>query len=293
MAWIESHQELADHPKTKRAARALGVSLPTVIGHLHLLWYWALDYAQTGDLSQFDSADIADAAKWEGDAEAFVTALAECGPGDQPGFLESLDGKLVLHDWMDYAGKLIEQREEDRTRKREAREKKRKGGGSRKGVRRTSGGQPPDGGKTADVPNPTQQNPTEPNPTLPGEDAPAIPADVVDPVDAVKTEFERLLTWPVGWVSPRSQDPQGRAERATVKAMLEKAAGNVAEVAKRLHEGAVYDSASNGACKYISEAITGLKRKREAERASGKDEPRKGPERRALPTVDVPDDFEG
>lgn len=49
MAWIESHQEIWRHPKTKKLARLLGVSVPTAVGHLHGIWYWALDFAQDAD----------------------------------------------------------------------------------------------------------------------------------------------------------------------------------------------------------------------------------------------------
>jgi hypothetical protein len=102
MAYLPSHQTLATHPKTRKAARRLAVSLPTVIGHLHLLWYWALDHAPDGDLSKFDPDDLADAAGWEGDPDDFVKALTDCGPGDSAGFLDP-DGSL--HDWDDYGGK--------------------------------------------------------------------------------------------------------------------------------------------------------------------------------------------
>jgi len=112
MSWIESHQELRNHPKTKRLARQLGISLPQAIGHLHCLWWWALDYAVTGDLSPYDSEDIADAAMWEGDPQEFIEALLTCGPGGRPGFLErGPDGRLRLHDWHDYAGRLINTRQ--------------------------------------------------------------------------------------------------------------------------------------------------------------------------------------
>lgn len=115
MAWIESHDDLAAHPKTRRAARALGVSIPTMVGHLHLLWHWCLKYADDGDLSGYDHADIADAMMWDGDPDELVEALVNCGPGDRFGFLEHADGAaLVVHDWLDYAGKLIEKREEAR-----------------------------------------------------------------------------------------------------------------------------------------------------------------------------------
>ena len=124
MSWIESNQELARHPKSIKAARALGVSVPAVVGHLHFLWWWCLEYAQDGDLSKFDGSDIADAAGWEGDsAELFVTALINCGPGDSIGFLEQTDLGLAIHDWMNYAGRLIEKRQANTKRMQNARAK--------------------------------------------------------------------------------------------------------------------------------------------------------------------------
>jgi hypothetical protein len=102
MAWLPSHQDLRTHPKTRKAARRLDVTLPTMIGHLHLLWYWALDLAPDGDLSKFDDEDIADGADWTGDPEQFVDALAGCGSGGAPGFI---DPDRRLHDWAEYGGK--------------------------------------------------------------------------------------------------------------------------------------------------------------------------------------------
>lgn len=105
MAWVQVQQHLQDHPKTKRLARRLGTSVPAVIGHLQLLWGWAMDYAQDGDLSRFDAEDIADAMMYEGDAEKLLDALTTCAPGGGHGFLERTeDGRLVIHDWMEYSG---------------------------------------------------------------------------------------------------------------------------------------------------------------------------------------------
>ena len=123
MAWIEAHQELRDHPKTKRAARTLGISRPQMIGHLFCLWWWSLDYAEDGNLSDFDAEDIADAAEWEGDADAFVSALVDCGPADRPGFLVDTDGVLTIRDWSQYGGKYITKRNQSRDRQREYRER--------------------------------------------------------------------------------------------------------------------------------------------------------------------------
>ena len=124
MAWIESHEEITEHPKTKRAARTLGISLPQMVGHMHFLWFWCLKFAQDGNLSQYDTQDIADAAAWEGDSQVFVRALVECGPGSSSGFLdEDEHGGLFVHDWMDYAGRLIDKRKENAERMRIARAK--------------------------------------------------------------------------------------------------------------------------------------------------------------------------
>lgn len=116
MAWIESHQTLANHPKTRRVARALGVHKAQVIGHLHLLWWWALDYSLDGDISQYADDEIAIAAEWDGDEEKFVHALV------QAGFLDVSDsGARTIHNWYDYAGKLVHQRTANRDRMRTSR----------------------------------------------------------------------------------------------------------------------------------------------------------------------------
>lgn len=124
MAYIESHQELGRHPKTRKAARLLGVSIPALIGHLHLLWHWSLDFAQDGDLSRHDPADIADAVYWEGDPEVFLAALRDCGIGGGSGFLDADEnGALLLHDWYEYAGRLIERRQANAERMKNSRAK--------------------------------------------------------------------------------------------------------------------------------------------------------------------------
>ena len=123
MAWIEAHQELRDHPKTKRAARLLGISRPQMIGHLLCLWWWCLDYAEDGNLSDFDAEDIADAAEWEGDADEFVAALINCGPADRPGFIIGDGDSLSIRDWSQYGGKYITKRNQGRDRQRAWRER--------------------------------------------------------------------------------------------------------------------------------------------------------------------------
>lgn len=114
MAWIESHQALREHPKTKRLARTLGIDRYAAIGLLHCLWWWTLDYADDGDLSRFDEHDIADGVDWDGDAAHLVKALTCCG---------FIDSDRHIHDWEDFAGRIKARREQSKDRQRRFRER--------------------------------------------------------------------------------------------------------------------------------------------------------------------------
>jgi len=118
MAWIESHQELWRHPKLKKLSRMLNISKQEAVGYLHVLWWWALDYAQDGNLIPPNTAeDIAEAVEWTGKPETFISALIESG------FLDQNEYGISIHDWLDYIGKLIARRERDRARKRNSSKK--------------------------------------------------------------------------------------------------------------------------------------------------------------------------
>lgn len=122
MAWFRVHQELFRHPKLKRLARGLGVSEPAAIGHLLMLWGWALDFAPDGDLQNFDNEDIAEAMNWKGSAAELVDALVLCGGRGQSGFLDRAeDGRLTLHNWDENCGADYERRQKDAKRKKEKR----------------------------------------------------------------------------------------------------------------------------------------------------------------------------
>lgn len=141
MAWFKMHQELARHPKLKRLARGLGISKPTAIGHLFLLWGWAMDYAPDGNLANFAPEDISDGAEWEGEAGALIDALLGCGGLGQAGFLDRDDnGSLRLHNWDKNCGADFEKRKKDAARKRSCRESV----GCTQDVHATSAGRPAD-----------------------------------------------------------------------------------------------------------------------------------------------------
>lgn len=127
MAWIELHQSITTHKKTRRLARALGLGvpegIPQTIGHLCLFWLWCVDGSEDGCLTDLDAQDIADAAGWTGDAETFTEAMIKTE------FIDREPDGLRIHDWDDYIGRLMEKRkdtrEKERIRKQKYRQRKR------------------------------------------------------------------------------------------------------------------------------------------------------------------------
>lgn len=123
MAWIESHQALGHHPKTLRLASGLHSGVPGAVGYLHLLWYWALDYAPDGVITSDKLEAAARACMWTRRSERFWAAMLSAK------FVDEAEEGVRIHDWHDYAGRLVERRRADAERKR---------------VQRKSGGHPRD-----------------------------------------------------------------------------------------------------------------------------------------------------
>lgn len=112
MAWLEIHQALPNHRKTLNAADALDISPVHMMGHLITFWLWALDNAPSGRLDGISSRVIARAAQWEGDSEIFFKALVDAG------WIDKKEDGYEIHDWSEYAGKLIQRREEEKEYKK-------------------------------------------------------------------------------------------------------------------------------------------------------------------------------
>lgn len=94
-------------------ADALNLSRVEMIGTLVSLWLWALDNAQDGSLSGVSDRTIARVCDWpEKKAKILMDALFKNG------FLDKSGDHYIIHDWYDYAGKLMERRDKDRKRKR-------------------------------------------------------------------------------------------------------------------------------------------------------------------------------
>lgn len=205
MPWIESHTSLAHHPKTMRLARRLSISPPAAVGHLHFLWWWAIEYAQDGDLSSYDDAEIADACGWDGDAALLRAALTAAG---------FLDNDGAIHDWDDYAGKLLDQRKANAEKQKRWRNRH---------VTVTSAGSngnvtPPAAVSNRDVtvtqrlrtaatvPNPTVQDRTQPEGVPSTEDSCAPDADAPAARKAEHLESTALAVQVTTPIAPRARD---------------------------------------------------------------------------------------
>lgn len=119
MAWFEAHETLARHPKTLKLARLLKAERRYAVGLLHDLFSWGLTAAdKNGCLSGLEASDIASAldAPAGKKAQALVDALVASE------YLDFRNGAYYIHNWYDYAGKLMDKREADRKRKAEMRQ---------------------------------------------------------------------------------------------------------------------------------------------------------------------------
>src|SRR5258706_11679264 len=161
MAYIETHQSLRDHRKILALAAELDMPEPHVAGHCVYLWLWSLDNAQEGVLP-VSRRIIEKAAGWIGKPGAFVDAMIDCGMLDVDD-----EGVLHVHDWMDYAGRLIEKRKSDAERKR----RERSSTPRPPDIPRTSHGHPEDRARAGapSVPYPTEANRTVEHPSSSGE----------------------------------------------------------------------------------------------------------------------------
>lgn len=166
--WIELHQTLPTHRKTLEAADRLDMKPVHLTGHLVTFWLWALDNAPEGNVKA-SPRTLAYAAQWDGDAQLFVDALVAAGFMDREG-----DG-FTIHDWREYAGRLLDKRKKDAERKKQERDAARASSLNSEHVNGASNGHPADDLRMSErtVPNLTvpNQDQDEVQPTA-GADAP-------------------------------------------------------------------------------------------------------------------------
>lgn len=181
MAWIELHQTLPTNKKILRLKSILKIDTPQAVGHLCMLWLWAIDNAQDGNLQNFLNEEIAEISGWRKNADAFVDALKTSG---------FVDDDMHIHDWDEYAGKLIEKRKSDAERKRTVRSNSSKKSGTSNGcpadVQRTSNGHP------TERPMDVAGNRTVPYRTVPNRTISTTPLSTDTHADAPSEEAETV-----------------------------------------------------------------------------------------------------
>ena len=150
MDWIRVDVNLPQHPKVRKLAVALSVHPAQAYGHVVQLWAWAAQFGPEGNLGKHDSLDIAVGSGWDGDPDHFVKSLVRVG------FVEkSVDNpvdnpvEMVLHDWYEHQGKLIERSRAKVAKLREAFPPKSGGGDIRGGHKGGTGGGDTRGGQVS------------------------------------------------------------------------------------------------------------------------------------------------
>ena len=116
-AWLQVHKSVLDHKKTMALAEALDLPDLYAAAHMIALWLWGLDNAPDGVLPS-STRTIAKAARWEGDPRQFADAIVHAGYIDR-----DEGGLLHIHDWDDTTGRLMDQREKQARKMRDARKR--------------------------------------------------------------------------------------------------------------------------------------------------------------------------
>jgi len=109
MIWIKSPIGLKEDRRLGNLARSLDTSKAEVIGLLHLLWWWAIEWVGIeGDVSDITDSELADIVDWPIDgATELVAALRTSGFIDRDGHLDN---------WELIAGRFLKERERSRKR---------------------------------------------------------------------------------------------------------------------------------------------------------------------------------
>lgn len=95
--WFRVYAQLRGHPKVDDLARRLKISPAQAIGHLVMLWCWAVDYRPNGDLAGVTSRELEAASGWTGRLGAFTRAA------NAVRWIDGRSGSFRIHNWLRYA----------------------------------------------------------------------------------------------------------------------------------------------------------------------------------------------
>lgn len=96
LMWIESHPELANHPKLIHLSNLLKISRREALGLVHEFWYWCTSYAEDGDLRKYGLTRVNEILQLDLKDNSLLIA----------GFIDRRPF-LRVHDWWDYYGRYL------------------------------------------------------------------------------------------------------------------------------------------------------------------------------------------
>jgi len=189
VSYIELHEHVWNHPKTIELSGRLQVRKTYAVAHLSRLWTWCIRYAEDGCITNISPFILADAADWGGDPEHFLQALVDSK------YVDKTPEGVFIHDWDDYAGKLLEFRKRDRERKRKPIGTRQHSDGNPMEIQRNSIGQKVDSSSIAytQKPIPNTQNPIPKTQEEEGVHAKACTRDRTD-YNGIMDAFNKICT---------------------------------------------------------------------------------------------------
>jgi hypothetical protein len=101
--WIQSETTMVKNTKFLRLSRTLNIGIAETIGLLTLLWHCVLEMKEDGDITSWNNDDIECYAHWQGKRGAFAKALFI----EEHQFIDKADGKNLIHDWTETAGRYL------------------------------------------------------------------------------------------------------------------------------------------------------------------------------------------
>lgn len=120
--WIRADTGLCDHPKVIALSQALRLDKDAVVGKLLRLWSWAAQNRENGILRAYDVETVAEIMRVRISAKKLMDALCAAPDGYQSGFIDLIDdGCYAMHDWKEYTGKSVEDKNRNAQRMRDAR----------------------------------------------------------------------------------------------------------------------------------------------------------------------------
>jgi len=103
MAWIESHTNLDRHHKLIRFQTAMRWSRNEAVGFLHRFWWSVLEVSPSGDVTALTLPEVM-SETLNMKLDVIQDAILKL---EEFGFLDRVGDKLLVHGWLEYAGRYL------------------------------------------------------------------------------------------------------------------------------------------------------------------------------------------